>query len=177
MATLPIALNDGTSIPWLGYGSGTALFNKDASESVAQAIKVGFRHIDAAQMYGNEDSVGAGIAASGVPRAELYVTTKLGQVPAGGTVRDTLVESLRKLQLDYVDLFLIHMPTFHSDLKGVWRELEAAKREGLTRSIGVSNFQPQHLKEILEVATIQPAVNQVRRDPSRSSRLVHPIAA
>jgi hypothetical protein len=163
MATLPIPLNDGTSIPWLGFGSGTALYNQDATASVAQAIKAGFRHIDAAQMYQNEESVGAGIAASGVPRSELYVTTKLAKPPAGVSVRDTLVESLRKLRLNYVDLFLIHVPNKYDDLKSVWKAMEEVKKEGLTKSIGVSNFKLQHLQEIFQVAAIPPVVNQVRQ--------------
>lgn len=162
MATLPIPLNNGTTIPWLAYGSGTALYNQDASKYVTAAIKAGFRHIDTAQMYANEEYVGAGIAAAGVPRSELYITTKLNTVPAGKTVRDTLVESLKKLQVDHVDLFLIHMPNDHPDLKARWKEMEAVQKEGLTKTIGVSNFLPKHLKQILEVATIPPAVNQVR---------------
>ena len=161
MSDLTIPLNDGTRIPWLAFGSGTALLFKDASEPVANAIKAGFRHIDTAQMYKNEEHVGAGIAASGVPREQLYITTKLDKVPDGQSVRDTLVESLRKLRVDYVDLFLVHVPVAHPDLKAVWREMEEVKREGLTKSIGVSNFQPEHLKQIYEVATIPPAVNQV----------------
>ena len=159
MAT--VKLNDGTSIPIIAFGSGTALYGKDATAQVAQAIKAGFRHIDAAQMYRNEDSVGDAIASSGVPRSELYVTTKLGKLPAGTTVRETLVESLRKLKLDYVDLFLIHMPNDFPDLVGIWKQFEELKKEGLTKSIGVSNAQVKHLTKILEVASTVPAVNQV----------------
>ncbi|KIP12225.1 hypothetical protein PHLGIDRAFT_62065, partial [Phlebiopsis gigantea 11061_1 CR5-6] len=158
-------LNDGTSIPWLAFGSGTALYGKDASDAVAAAIRAGFRHIDAAQMYANEEHVGAGVAAAGVPRAELYITTKLHVLPAGKTVRDTLVESLAKLRVDYVDLFLIHMPNAHPDLQATWRDVEALQKEGLTRTIGVSNFQPEHLAQIFEVATIPPAVNQIEYHP------------
>ncbi|EKM55132.1 uncharacterized protein PHACADRAFT_94464 [Phanerochaete carnosa HHB-10118-sp] len=165
MSTPAISLNDGTSIPWLAFGSGTAFFGKDASKPVTDAIRAGFRHIDAAQMYKNEEYVGAGIAAAGVPRAELYITTKLNKVPEGQTVRDLLVDSLRKLRTDYVDLFLIHMPTLHEDLKATWREMEGVQREGLARSIGVSNFSLRYLREVLEVATITPAVNQIEYHP------------
>lgn len=161
MATLPIKLNDGTTIPWLAFGTGTAFLRQDAHQGVAAAIKAGFRHIDTAQRYENEDSVSEGIAASGVPRSELYITTKLGLIPEGKTVRDTLVESLRKLRTDYVDLFLIHNPFRHPDLQSTWKELEALQAEGLTRSIGVSNFQVYHLNTILETAKVIPAVNQV----------------
>lgn len=159
--TMSLKLNDGTTIPFIAYGSGTALYGKDAAQSVVAAIKAGLRHIDAAQMYRNEDSVGEGIQQAGVPRSELYVTTKLASVPAGQTVKDTLKESLRKLKLDYVDLFLIHNPQEHKDLKATWKALEELKAEGLTKSIGLSNFQPQHIKQVLEVATVPPAVNQV----------------
>lgn len=162
MATLPIKLNDGTTIPWLAFGSGTALFGNEVSQDVERAIKAGFRHIDAAQMYKNEDSVGAGIKAAGVPRTELYVTTKLAELKPGETVTASLKESLRKLQLDYVDLFLIHLPTQHPDLKAVWKGLEEAKAAGLTKSIGVSNFTPKYLRTVLDGATVVPAVNQVR---------------
>lgn len=161
MSTPTILLNDGTRIPWLAYGSGTAFFDKDASKPVTDAIKAGVRHIDAAQMYKNEEHVGAGIAAAGVPRSELYITTKLTKLPDGKTVRDTLVESLKKLRVDYVDLFLIHMPNYHEDLKATWKEMEGVQREGLTRTIGVSNFLPKHIAEVLEVATIPLSVNQV----------------
>ncbi|KAF7793208.1 hypothetical protein EIP86_004317 [Pleurotus ostreatoroseus] len=160
-----IRLNDGTTMPALAFGSGTALWQQDAAEQVTNAIKAGFRHIDTAQMYANEESVGAGIAASGVPRGELYICTKLDKVPSGKTVRDTLVASLKKLRTDYVDLFLIHMPNDHHDLKATWKALEALKEEGLTRSIGVSNFQPEHLDVILDGAKVIPAVNQIEYHP------------
>jgi diketogulonate reductase-like aldo/keto reductase len=111
-------------------------------------------------MYLNEDSVGAGIAASDVPRSELYITTKLATIPAGLIARDMLVDSLKKLGLEYVDLFLIHVPQHH-DLKVVWKQMEELKKKGLARSIGVSDFKPDHLKEILKVASIPPAANQV----------------
>ena len=158
MATPTIPLNDGTTIPWLAFGSGTALYNKDASDAVAAAIRAGFRHIDAAQMYANEEHVGAGIAAAGVPRATLFVTTKLGKLPDGQTVRDTLLASLRKLRLDYVDLFLIHMPIQHAGrLPQVWREFEALQKEGLAKSIGVSNFRVKDFEQLMEGATVTPA--------------------
>ena len=96
LITPVITLNDGTAMPALAFGSGTALWQRDAAEQVTNAIKAGFRHIDTAQMYANEESVGAGIAASGVPRSELYICTKLDKVAHGQTVRDTLVTSLAK---------------------------------------------------------------------------------
>ncbi len=162
MAPLSITLNDGKQIPWLGFGTGTALYGKDAASFVQVAISNGVTHLDGAQLYGNEDTLGAGIAASGKARSELFVTTKLGKIPDGQTVRDTLVESLKKLRLDHVDLFLIHMPTHHEGkLKSVWKEFEEIQKEGLAKSIGVSNFRVKDLEQVLESATVIPAVNQV----------------
>lgn len=165
MASLKFPLNDGNSIPWLAFGTGTALYQKDAVKEVLTAISTGIIHLDGAQMYGNEDSLGEAIEQSGAPRSSLFVTTKLGAVPAGKTVRDTFVESLKKLKLDYADLFLIHTPKQHSDIKAVWKDLEGLKNDGLAKSIGVSNFRPQDLEEILSDATIKPAVNQIEYHP------------
>lgn len=159
-----IRLTDGTSMPSLIYGSGTALRDREVADAVANAIKAGFRHIDCAQKYGNEESVGQGIARCGVPRSSLYITTKLERVPEGQTAVDSLRESLRKMNLDYVDLLLVHEPVPHKDLKQTWKEVERCKEEGLTRSIGVSNFRVQDLEEIRDGATASPVVNQVRKD-------------
>lgn len=162
MAQHTVSLNDGASVPWLAFGTGTALWQQDAAAQVAHALRAGFVHIDTAQMYGNEDSVGRGIAQAGVERGALYVTTKLDKLPAGKSVRDTLVDSLRKLGLEYVDLFLVHMPVDHPDLKKTWKEMEEVKAEGLAKSIGVSNFQPKHFEVIMGDAKVVPAINQVR---------------
>ncbi|KAI0748112.1 Aldo/keto reductase [Daedaleopsis nitida] len=166
MAPLTIPLNDGKQIPWLGFGTGTALYQKDAEAAVRVAIANGITHLDGAQMYQNEESLGKAIVSSGKPRAELFVTTKLGKVPEGKTVRDTLVESLKKLSLDYVDLFLIHMPIQHEGkLKSVWKEFEDLQKEGLAKSIGVSNFRVKDLEEIIDGANVMPAVNQIEYHP------------
>ena len=158
-----ITLNDGRQIPFIGFGTGTALYQKDAENSVKLALACGVVHLDGAQLYQNEDSLGDAVVASGVPRASLFVTTKLGKVPEGKTVRDTLVESLKKLKMDYVDLFLIHMPIHHAGrLAQVWKEFEAIQKEGLARSIGVSNFRVKDYEELMQGATVTPAVNQVR---------------
>ena len=159
-----ITLNDGRQIPFIGFGTGTALYQKDAENSVKLALACGIVHLDGAQLYQNEDSLGDAVVASGVPRASLFVTTKLGKVPEGKTVRDTLVESLKKLKMDYVDLFLIHMPIHHAGrLAQVWKEFEAIQKEGLARSIGVSNFRVKDYEELMQGATVTPAINQVRR--------------
>jgi diketogulonate reductase-like aldo/keto reductase len=166
MANTPIRLNDNTTIPLMAFGTGTAHHSKDAQDLVTSAINAGFTHLDTAQMYKNEESLGAAIAAAGKPREQLFVTTKLGRQPEGRTVRDALVGSLAQLRLDYVDLFLIHTPLYFSYkepgvLKAVWKEMEALKKEGLTRSIGVSNFRSAQLREILDGAEFPPSINQV----------------
>jgi diketogulonate reductase-like aldo/keto reductase len=159
-------LNDGHSIPWIAIGSGSAFFMQDASGPIAQAIVGGVTHIDTSQKYRNEESVGAGIARAGVPRDQLFITTKLeGAVPRGGKVIDSLRGSLKKLGLDYVDLFLIHSPLQHDDLVAVWKGMEECKKAGLARSIGGANFQRKHLEQVVEGGSILPAVNQVSLSP------------
>ncbi|KAG6333496.1 hypothetical protein ID866_5599 [Astraeus odoratus] len=162
MSPSRLVLNDGNQIPWLAYGTGSAFYGKDVQNAVVTAIQNGFTHLDGAQEYRNEDSLGAAIAASGKPRSELFITTKLGKLQPGDTPKSALEGSLRKLGVDHVDLYLVHHALSHtSRLKEVWKGMEKAKQAGLTKSIGVSNFTPEHLKEILEVAIIPPAVNQV----------------
>lgn len=166
MPVTPIfTLNDGTRVPWLAFGTGTALFSQDAADAVRLAIQSGITHLDGAQIYGNEETLGAGIKASGKPRSELFIVTKLS--PGNdGPVKAALVESLKKLNVDYVDLFLVHSPAplnkTEGKLKQVWAEMEEVKKEGLARSIGVSNFRVQDLQEILDGASVIPSVNQVR---------------
>jgi diketogulonate reductase-like aldo/keto reductase len=169
-----VLLHDGTRFPWPVYGSGTSLRDTDASEHIAGAIRAGFRHIDCAQMYQNEESVGRGIARSSVPRPELYVTTKLLPVAEGLTVKDTLRETLRKMGLDYVDLVLLHEPVGHRDLKTTWREVEECKMLGLAKSIGVSNFRIQDLEEIRETGASVPVINQVREHLTSGLKLRYP---
>jgi diketogulonate reductase-like aldo/keto reductase len=163
---MSVTLNDGTTAPWLAFGTGTAHFNKEACQPVTMAINAGISHLDGAQVYNNEDSLGAGIKAAGKPRSELYIVTKLMALEDGQNVRDALVLSLKKLQVDYVDLFLIHSPVpFAGKLKGVWKEMEEVKKEGLTKSIGVSNFGVDYLREVMDGATVIPAVNQIEYHP------------
>ncbi|CCM04591.1 uncharacterized protein FIBRA_06772 [Fibroporia radiculosa] len=166
MSSPTLTLNDGNTIPWLGFGTGTALYGKDAENAVRTAIDNGVIHLDGAQVYRNEESLGAAIAASGKPRSSLYITTKLEKVPAGQTVHDTLVVSLKKLQVDYVDLFLIHFPINHEQpLSTLWKQVEDVQKEGLARSIGVSNFRVKDFEAILPEATVIPAVNQIEYHP------------
>ncbi|KAG7092719.1 hypothetical protein E1B28_009049 [Marasmius oreades] len=165
-----ITLNDGNQIPWVGFGTGTAHYSRDAKDVVVTAIRAGVRHLDGAQIYGNESSLGAGIKEFGVPRSELFVTTKLTEKLDLGkeTPRTKLLESLEKLGLDYVDLYLIHSPAYaqeHGKLQEWWKGMEEIKQEGLAKSIGVSNHGVNTLKEILQVATITPSTNQIEFHP------------
>ena len=162
--TKSYTLNDGSQIPSLGFGTGTALYEKDAADFVRVAIENNITHLDGAQMYKNEDTMGAGIKASGKPRSELYVVTKLDTLNPGQTIKESLEGSLAKLGLDYVDLFLIHTPAQgrkEKNLSQFWAGMEEVKQAGLTKSIGVSNFYVEDLKVILETAKIVPSVNQV----------------
>ena len=164
MSTLTITLNDGHQIPWLGFGTGGALIKTDAESAVRTALALGIRHFDTAQLYNNEETLGAAVAgtAGTCPRETLFITTKLAKVPAGATVRGMVLASLEKLRTDYVDLLLIHQPLFHpGKLGAVWREFEALQREGLARSIGVSNFAIADFEELLKDASVIPAVNEV----------------
>lgn len=165
--TRAFTLNDGSRIPCLAFGTGTALYGKDAADFVRIAIENNFTHLDGAQMYNNEDTMGAGIKASGKPRSELFVVTKLNQLQPGQTVKESLKGSLAKLGLDYVDLFLIHTPAqarSEKNMSQFWAGMEEVKQAGLAKSIGVSNFKVDDLKVILETAKIVPSVNQVGPD-------------
>ncbi|KAL0570812.1 hypothetical protein V5O48_011148 [Marasmius crinis-equi] len=165
-----ITLNDNIQIPWVGFGTGTALYGRNAKDSIVTAIRAGVRHLDGAQTYGNEDSLGEGIREAGVPRSELFVTTKLLESIdfEKETPKTKLLDSLKKLGLEYVDLYLIHSPHAarqKGKLQEWWKNMEEIKKEGLAKSIGVSNFGVDDLKEVLEVATIVPSVNQVEFHP------------
>ena len=167
--TVPdIALHDGTSIPQLGFG----VFQVPPAETaatVATALEVGYRHIDTAQMYGNEEGVGAAIRDSGLSRDDLYVTTKLNNTfHRPEDARREVDASLRRLGLEQVDLFLIHWPLptrYDGDFVQTWRALIEAQQAGKTHSIGVSNFQPAHLDRIVEETGVVPVVNQVEVHP------------
>ena len=163
-----IQLSDGTQIPWIAFGSGTAFFRKPCKDACALALSLGFTHIDTAAAYNNEEDVGLAIAESKIPRENLFITTKLGEIPPWSTVEQCLQESLNKLQLDYVDLYLVHSPQwvekYEGGLKQVWREMVELKKKGLARSIGVSNFAVIHLEEVLSLGLEKPVVNQVRRN-------------
>ncbi|PRZ17803.1 aldo/keto reductase [Nesterenkonia sandarakina] len=172
MATVPtITLNDGATIPQLGFGVWQVPAD-EAETVVAEALKVGYRHIDNAAVYGNEEGVGRAIAASGIPREELFITTKVwvSDFKAGNT-KQALRTSLEKLGLDYVDLYLIHWPSPADEAYlDAWKAMEEMQAEGLTRSIGVSNFLPEHLERVAEAGTVIPAINQVEIHPALQQR-------
>ncbi|KAI0043786.1 Aldo/keto reductase [Auriscalpium vulgare] len=165
MPSIPtITLNDGAKIPVIGFGTGTALRDKDAAASVEQALKSGFTHIDAAQIYNNESSVGAALGASAVDRSQLYLTTKYG---GGGTVSEEFHTSLSKLGVTSVDLYLIHHPQFvdKQGIEGAWADVEKLQAAGLTTSIGVSNFSAAEVQRVLDSGKVTPSVNQIRFHP------------
>jgi len=167
--TVPdITLNDQTTIPQLGFGV-YQVPPADTESTVLQALEVGYRHIDTAQMYQNEAGVGAAIKGSGIARGDLYVTTKLNNNRhRPDDAKASLAESLEKLGLDAVDLFLIHWPLptqYDGDYVSTWKALIDLQTEGLTTSIGVSNFQPAHIDRIVEETGIVPAVNQIEAHP------------
>jgi 2,5-diketo-D-gluconate reductase A len=167
--TVPtITLNDQTTIPQLGFGVFQVPPDETAA-TVATALEVGYRHIDTAQMYRNEQGVGEAIAASGIARDELYVTTKLNNgFHRPDDARRAFDESLTRLGLDRVDLFLIHWPLptrYDGDFVSTWQTLVEFQKDGRATSIGVSNFQAAHLDRIIEETGVVPAVNQIEAHP------------
>lgn len=163
-----ITLNDGTSIPQFGLGV-WQVPAADTERVVSDALEIGYRHIDTAQMYGNEEGVGAAIAASGLARSDVYVTTKLNNNRhEKAAAKESLRVSLDKLGLDQVDLFLIHWPLptqYGGDFVSTWETLLELRDSGLTKSVGVSNFQPDHLDLVVDKTGIVPAVNQIEVHP------------
>lgn len=159
-------LNNGLEIPQIGVGTWT-LRGEVARQNVRLALEAGFRHIDTAQGYENEAEVGQGIADSGVPRSEIFVTTKVAtNIMRNGSeaVRQSINESLTKLKTDYIDLLLIHWPV-KDCVKHTWQVMEDYVRQGKVRSIGVSNFNRHHLDDLLTYADIRPVINQIEVHP------------
>jgi len=162
MATL--TMNDGFQIPMMGYGT-WRLDDAAVQVLVPRAVEVGYRHIDTAAVYGNETGVGQGIKAAGVPRTDLFITTKLWNSDHADP-RAALTASLRRLGLEYVDLYLIHWPVPTKGLYvAAWEQLVALREAGLARSVGVSNFLPGHLEAVVATG-VTPAVNQIERHPT-----------
>jgi len=167
MSTIPtIRLNDGNAMPQLGYGV-WRVSNEEAASAVGEAIKAGYRSIDTAAIYGNEEGVGEAIKAAPVTREELFITTKVWNDRHGydSTLR-AFDESLARLKLDSVDLYLIHWPVAGSQAYlDTWRALVQLKQDGRAKSIGVSNFMVEHLQRLTDETGVTPAVNQIELHP------------
>jgi len=169
MSAVPtIQLNDGHTIPQLGFG----VFQIDPEETaaaVALALEAGYRHIDTAEMYGNEKEVGEAVRASGLDRADVFITSKLNNgFHRPDDARRAFESTLSELGFDYVDLFLIHWPLptlYDGDFVSTWKTLEEFHTDGRARSIGVSNFQVDHLKRLAATTDVVPAVNQIELHP------------
>ena len=159
-----VTLNNGVVMPILGYGVFQIPDPQECERCVVEAIGSGYRLIDTAASYLNEEAVGRGIKNAGVPRTDLFVTTKLWVQDTGyERTQQAIEKSLRRLQLDYLDLYLIHQP--FGDVHGSWRAMEQAHKAGKLRAIGVSNFHPDRLMDIIGFNDVVPAVNQIEVNP------------
>jgi 2,5-diketo-D-gluconate reductase A len=165
MSAIPsVTLNNGVEMPLLGFGVFQVTDAQECERSVYEAIRTGYRLIDTAAAYGNEEAVGAAIKRAGVPREELFVTTKLWIADAGyERTKQAFDRSLQRLQLEHVDLYLIHQP--FGDVHGAWRAMEELYQQGSIRAIGVSNFQPDRLMDLMVHNDVAPAVNQIETHP------------
>jgi 2,5-diketo-D-gluconate reductase A len=167
-----IKLNNGVEMPVLGFGVFQVTDLAECERSVRDAIDTGYRLIDTAQSYMNEEAVGKAIKGSNVAREELFITTKLWiQSDGYSNTKKAFENSLKKLQLDYLDLYLIHQP--YGDVYGEWRAMEDLYKEGKVRAIGVSNFQPDRLIDLIINNEIMPAVNQVETHPFHQQHEAH----
>jgi 2,5-diketo-D-gluconate reductase A len=159
-----VVLSNGVEMPILGFGVFQIPDAEECERSVSEALRTGYRLIDTAAAYENEEAVGEAIKRSGLAREEIFVTTKLWIQDAGyESAKKALERSLRRLQLDYLDLYLIHQP--YGDVYGSWRAMEESYREGRIRAIGVSNFQPDRLMDLIVHNEVVPAVNQIETHP------------
>lgn len=170
-----LSLATGATIPQLGFG--TYKITEHVVEAVSNALALGYRHLDTAQMYHNEAEVGQAWAQSGVAREELFITTKLDNPNHEPDVaRAAFTQSLKDLRTDYVDLFLIHWPLptlYGGDFVTTWKVLEEFYEDGRARAIGVSNFEPHHLEILLEQSSVVPMVNQIESHPYLLNQEVH----
>jgi 2,5-diketo-D-gluconate reductase A len=161
---LKVVLNNGVEMPILGFGVYQINDLEECERSVYDALSTGYRLIDTAAAYQNEEAVGRAIKQSGVPREELFITTKLWIQDAGfESTKEAFGRSLKRLGLDYLDLYLIHQP--YGDVYGSWRAMEELYQEGRTRAIGVSNFQPDRVMDLILHNEVVPAVNQIETHP------------
>ena len=166
-------LNDGNSIPCLGYGTFQSPDGEDTSRAVREAIELGYRHIDCAAVYGNEKSVGRGIAQSGIQRSQLFVTSKVWNDHHGyRETREACEKTLEDMGLDYLDLYLIHWPNplalrscWAEKNAETWQAMEEMQAQGLIRSLGISNFRLHHYEALMKTARVKPVVNQIKLCP------------
>lgn len=166
-----VTLYNGVKMPKLGYGV-YQVDKEECERCVLDALKVGYRHIDTAQSYFNEEEVGNAIAKSGIPREQIFLTTKVWVENYGyDETKKSILESMRKLKTNYIDLVLLHQP--FSDYYGAWRALEDLYAEGVIKAIGVSNFYPDRLVDICSFARIKPMVNQVETHPHNQQIEAH----
>jgi diketogulonate reductase-like aldo/keto reductase len=166
-------LHNGVKMPWMGLGVFKVKEGEEVIQSVKAALKNGYIHIDTAAIYGNEEGVGQAIKESGVPRENLFITTKLWNTEQGyDTTLKAFETSMEKLGLDYLDLYLIHWPG-KNKYKDTWRAFEKLYRDGRVRAIGVSNFLVHHLEDLLGTAEIKPMVNQVEYHPHLTQKDLH----
>ena len=160
-----INLSDGNTIPLFGLGVWAAQSGRETYDATLYALQTGYRHIDTAEMYGNEKDVGDALKDSGLKRDEVFVTTKLWDPDKGyDHALKAFDASMKKMNLEYLDLYLIHRPVMGSNLE-TWKALERIRKDGRCRSIGVSNFAPKHLNELLVKGNDRPAVNQIELSP------------
>lgn len=166
-----VKLNNDTRIPILGLGVFRAEDGAQCMNAVRYALEVGYRHIDTASIYGNEKSVGQAMKESGVPREDIFLTTKLhNKAQDSGEIIENFQQSLNDLCVDYVDLYLIHWPLRPKKYVDAWLELEKIYKSGQVKAIGVSNFKEHHLDDIFKAGTIVPALNQVELHPEFSQK-------
>lgn len=158
-------LNNGVKIPAVGVGVFRVNDESVAYDTVKTALSVGYRHIDTAMIYGNESAVGQAIKDSGIDRKEIFLTTKLwNDDQRSGKVQEAIEDSLRRLETDYVDLYLVHWPV-KGTYVSIWKKMEELYKKGQARAIGVSNYNPHHLDDLLKEAEIVPAINQIECYP------------
>jgi len=166
-----VVLENGVQVPQLGLGVFQAQEGDETERAVLWALQAGYRHIDTAALYGNEWSVGQAIKRSGIPRGDVFLTSKVWNADIRrGTVRQSFEQTLRNFQSDYVDLYLLHWPV--EGKEDAWKVLENLYESGKIRAIGVSNFQPHHLEELMRVARIKPMVNQIESHPLMNNQAV-----
>lgn len=159
-----LTMNNGVQIPQLGLGVFQTPDGKATSQAVTWALQAGYRHIDTAMIYGNEESVGQGIRDSGMKRRDVFLTTKLWNDDIrSGRAKEAFEESLDRLGTDYVDLYLIHWPA--QGWQQAWQDMEELYRQRRVRAIGVCNFQQHHLEELHSISSTKPAVNQIESSP------------